>query len=103
MPRTSNRFHDARQGSALAVRVIPRAGRNQIAELMDDGRVKIRLAAAPVDGEANQQLIRFLSEVLQVPRSAIEIVAGLTSRDKLVTVLSLDAETLQQRISALVD
>jgi uncharacterized protein (TIGR00251 family) len=84
------------------VRVIPRAGRNQIAELMDDGRVKIRLTAAPVDGEANQQLIRFLAEVLQVPRSAIEIVGGLSSRDKLVTVLGLDAETLQQRILALV-
>jgi uncharacterized protein (TIGR00251 family) len=84
------------------VRVIPRAARNQIAELMDDGRVKIRLTAAPVDGEANQQLIRFLAEVLQVPRSAIEIVGGLSSRDKLVTVLGLDAETLQQRILALV-
>ena len=102
MPPRSHRFHDARQGSALAVRVIARAGRNQIAELMDDGRVKIRLAAAPVDGEANQQLIRFLADALHVPKSAIEIVAGLTSRDKLVTVLNLDAETLQQRISALV-
>jgi len=102
MPPTSHRFHDARQGSALAVRVIPRAGRNQIVELMDDGRVKVRLAAAPVNGEANQQLIRFLADALDVPKSAIEIVAGLTSRDKLVTVLDLDAETLQQRISALV-
>jgi uncharacterized protein (TIGR00251 family) len=102
MPPRSHRLHDARQGSALAVRVIPRSGRNQIAELMDDGRVKIRLAAAPVDGEANQQLIRFLAEVLHVPKSAIEIVAGLSSRDKLVTVLNLDAETLQQRIVALV-
>jgi uncharacterized protein (TIGR00251 family) len=82
--------------------VIPRAARNQIAALMDDGRVKVRLAAAPVDGEANQQLVRFLAEALDVPRSAIEIVAGLTSRDKLVAVLNLDAETLQQRISALV-
>jgi len=102
MPPTSHRFHDARQGSALAVRVIPRAGRNQIVELMDDGRVKVRLAAAPVNGEANQQLIRFLADALDVPKSAIEIVAGLTSRDKLVTVLNLDAETLQQRIAALV-
>jgi len=102
MPPTSHHFHDARQGSALAVRVIPRAGRNQIVELMDDGRVKVRLAAAPVNGEANQQLIRFLADALDVPKSAIEIVAGLTSRDKLVTVLNLDAETLQQRISALV-
>jgi uncharacterized protein (TIGR00251 family) len=102
MPPRDHRFHDARQGSALAVRVIPRAGRNQISELMDDGRVKIRLAAAPVDGEANQQLIRFLADALHVPKSAIEIVAGLTSRDKLVTVLNLDAETLEERISALI-
>jgi uncharacterized protein (TIGR00251 family) len=101
-PTRSPRLHDARLGSALAVRVIPRAGKNQIAEIMNDGRVKIRLTAAPVDGEANQQLIRFLAEALHVSKSTIEIVAGQTGRDKLVAVHDLDPQSLQQRIAALV-
>ena len=101
MPQSQHRFHDARHGAALAVRVSPRAGRTEIAEVMADGTVKIRLTAAPVDGEANQQLIRFLADALKVPRSRIEIVAGATGRDKIVSVLGLDAATLQRRIAAL--
>ena len=69
---------------------------------MDDGSVKIRLTAAPVDGEANAQLIAFLADALNVPKSKVEIVAGLTSRNKLVSVLGLDAASLQTRLTALV-
>jgi hypothetical protein len=68
---------------------------------MADGTVKIRLTAAPVDGEANKQLIRFLAEVLKIPQSRIEIVAGASGRDKIVSVLGLDAATLQRRIATL--
>ena len=102
MPRAEHRFHDARQGAALAVRVLPRASRNEVAALLADGTVKIRLTAAPVDGEANKQLIRFLADALQIPPSRIEIVAGASGRHKIVTVLGLDAATLQRRIAALV-
>ena len=101
MAHSQHRFHDARHGAALAVRVLPRAGRNEIAEVMADGTVKIRLTAAPVDGEANKQLVRFLAEALKVPHSRIEIVAGATGRDKIVSVLGLDAATLHARITAL--
>ena len=102
MPQSEHRFHDARHGAALAVRVLPRASRNEIAEVMADGTVKIRLTAAPVDGEANKQLILFLAEALKIPASRIEIVAGAAGRHKIVSVLGLDAATLQRRIAALV-
>ena len=101
MPQAQHRFHGAQHGAALAVRVLPRAGRNEFAEVMADGTVKIRLTAAPVDGEANKQLIRFLAEALKIPHSRIEIVSGATGRDKIVTVLGLDAATLHARITAL--
>lgn len=101
MPQAQHRFHDAQRGAALAIRVLPRAGRNEVAEVMADGTVKIRLTAAPVDGEANKQLIRFLAEALKIPQSRIEIVAGATARDKIVAVLGLDAAALHARISAL--
>ena len=96
-------FHDGRAGSALAVRVTPRASRNRIAEVLNDGTVKIQLTAAPVDGEANEKLIAFLSKVLEVAKSRIQIVAGATGRDKLISVDGLDAASLHARIMAGVD
>jgi uncharacterized protein (TIGR00251 family) len=93
-------LHDGRKGSALAVRVTPRASRNEIVELLDDGTIKVRIASSPVDQEANEALIGFLSEVLGVPRSRLDIVAGATGRDKLISVVDMDAETAHQRIVA---
>jgi len=55
-------MHDGKVGSALAVRVLPRSSRNEIAGVMEDGTVKIRLTSPPVDGKANQALVEFLSE-----------------------------------------
>ena len=100
MSKRSFHLHDGQTGSALAVRVTPRASRNKIAEVMSDGTVKIHLSAPPVDGEANEKLIEFLSEVLGTPKTHIEIVAGATRRDKLVSVLDMDAETVHKRIIA---
>jgi uncharacterized protein len=94
------KLHNGQKGSALAVRVTPRASRNEIVELMDDGTIKVRLAAPPSDNEANEALIGFLSDVLGVPKSRLDIVAGASGRDKLISVVDMDAETAHQRILA---
>ena len=99
MARRKYRLHDGRAGSALAVRVTPRASRDQITEVLGDGTVKIQLTAAPVDGEANERLIVFLAKILDVPKSRVEIVAGATGRDKLISVVGMDASTLHARIT----
>jgi uncharacterized protein (TIGR00251 family) len=91
-------LHDGKKGSALAVRVTPRASRNEIVEILSDGTVKIRLTSPPVEGKANEALVAFLSEVLDVPRSHIDIVAGATGRDKLVSILDMDTDEVQQKI-----
>ena len=93
-------LHDGKKGSALAIRVTPRASRNEIVELLDDGTIKVRIAAPPSDNEANETLISFLAEVLGVPKSRLDIVAGVSGRDKLVSVVDMDAETAHQRILA---
>ena len=93
-------LHDGKKGAALAVRVTPRASRNEIAEVLDDGTIKIRIAAQPADDEANAALLDFMSEILGVPKSRLDIVAGLTGRDKLISVVDMDAETAHQRIVA---
>ena len=93
-------LHDGKKGSALAVRVTPRASRNEIVELLDDGTIKVRIASPPTDSEANDTLIEFLSQILGVPRSRLDIVAGLTGRDKLISVVDMDADTAHKRILA---
>jgi uncharacterized protein (TIGR00251 family) len=93
-------MHDGQKGSALAVRVTPRASRNEIVELLEDGTVKVRLATSPADDEANAALLDFLSEILGVPRSQLDIVAGVIGRDKLISVVDMDVETAHQRIVA---
>jgi len=93
-------LHDGKKGSAIAVRVTPRASRNEIVELLEDGTIKVRLAAPPSDNESNEALISFLSEILGVPTSRLDIVAGASGRDKLIAVVDMDAETAHQRILA---
>jgi uncharacterized protein len=94
------KMHSGQKGSALAVRVTPRASRNEVVEILDDGTVRVRLAASPADDEANAALIEFLSEILGVPTSKLDIVAGAIGRDKLVSIVDMDVETAHQRIVA---
>ena len=94
------KLHDGQRGSALAVRVTPRANRNEIVEILDDGTIRVRLAAPPTDNEANTALIDFLSDILGVPKSKLDIVAGNAGRDKLISVVDMDVETAHKRILA---
>ena len=72
------------------MRVVPRAGRSGVAGTRD-GALLVRLAAAPVDGEANAELIEVLARALDLPKRRIEIVSGDRSRSKRVRVIGLDA------------
>ena len=83
----------------FAVHVQPRAKRTEVAG-MHGGAVKIRLAAPPVDGAANDALRRFLAERLCVPRAAVRVVAGLASRDKLIEVDGFGAAAARRTLLA---
>jgi uncharacterized protein len=85
-------------GAAISVRVTPRSPKNEITEILDNGTIKIRLNAPPVDGKANQALIEFLAKMLEVKPAQIDIIAGLTSKDKLLTITGLRPEDVQQKI-----
>jgi uncharacterized protein (TIGR00251 family) len=88
-----------RADDAVEVRVVPRAGRSAVAG-MRDGAVLVRLAAAPVDGAANAELIDILSRTLKVPKRDITIVSGERSRTKRVRVASMDPPTVAARLLA---
>ena len=96
-------LHSGQRGSALAVRITPRASRNQIAGVLDDGTIKVYLVSDPSEDELNTELLGYLADVLGVPKSRVEVVAGETGRDKLVSVMDMDVETAQQRVLAHID
>ncbi len=98
MSPKKHRFHDGKRGAAISVRVTPRARHNEIVEVLSDNTIKIRLTAPPVEGKANEALVKFLAEVLDVQASRIEVVAGETGRDKLVSILDMTVEQVQKKI-----
>lgn len=84
-------------GALLEVWVQPRASRDGVAGFHGE-RLKVRVAAPPVDGEANEALTRFLAKALGVPRSAVTIVRGHTGRHKSVRVTGLTPEEVRARL-----
>jgi len=88
------------QGYVLKVHVVPGARQTAIAGLHGD-RLKVKVAAPPEKGRANQELLDFLARALQVPRQALHLTLGVASRTKVVTVHDLSPE-LRSRLLALI-
>ena len=76
------------------VRVLTRASRTEIAGVHGDA-LKIRLAASPVEGAANAELITLLAKQLRLPKSAISIVRGLKGRDKVLEAAGATRDQLR--------
>ena len=88
-----------KEGAVLAVLAVPRARTTEFAGLEGD-KIRIRVAAPPVDGAANDTLVRFLSRVLSIPRSRLTIVGGESGRRKRILVVGMSPENLAQRLAA---
>lgn len=80
----------------INVRVIPRSSKSELA--WEQGAIRARLKAPPVDGAANKALLELLAERLAIPRSAITIVRGTTSRQKMVEIEGVTVEEVERRI-----
>jgi hypothetical protein len=84
----------------ITVRVVPRAGHTRVAGVRD-GALVVRLAAAPVDGAANEALVALVAGALGVPKSRVALAGGARSRDKRVRVDGLSPEDARRRLSAI--
>jgi uncharacterized protein (TIGR00251 family) len=85
--------------SRITVRLTPRASRDEV--LGFQGEVlRVRVKAPPVEGRANEALLRLLAKVLEIPRSSLAIVWGQTSRDKIVAVDGLEAAEVRRRVES---
>lgn len=96
-------LEDRPEGALLRVQVQPRARRSEVAEIVAGpegraSRMKIRIAAPPVDGAANDELVAYLSRALGVPKSRIEIVRGQTGRLKDLLCSGLPAKDVRTRL-----
>ncbi len=70
----------------IVIRVLPRSSKDCIVGIQSDGSLKIKLAAPPVEGEANQRLIKFLRRAWRLPKSKIRIASGERSRRKIIEI-----------------
>jgi uncharacterized protein YggU (UPF0235/DUF167 family) len=90
MPTQQNPWRFSERGVSVAVRVTPRGGRDAIEgrDRLADGRtvLKLRVRALAEDGAANAAVIALLARALNVPRSALRVAAGITSRHKQIVV-----------------
>jgi len=84
-------------GVMLRVRVTPRGGRDALVG-WQDGLLRVRLAAPPVEGRANEALIRFLAKTLGLPPRDVRLVGGETSREKRLAIDGIGAEELHARL-----
>ena len=80
----------------FAVRLTPRTAADQVDGVVD-GVLRVRVGAPAVGGSANVALIRLLADELDIPRRDIRIVAGATSRQKLLVIDGAPAEALTER------
>jgi uncharacterized protein (TIGR00251 family) len=92
------KIEDRPGGVRISVHVQPRASRTEIAGAHGDA-LKVRLAAPPVDGAANEALVTFLTDRFAVPRRAITIVSGAQSRAKVVEVAGLTAADVRRLLN----
>ena len=84
-------------GVRLRLRVQPRASRDEVAGVAGDA-IRVRLTAPPVEGAANEALVRFLADRRAISRSSVALVSGRTGRSKLVEVSGLTAEEASRRL-----
>ncbi|MBI2153691.1 MAG: DUF167 domain-containing protein [Candidatus Rokubacteria bacterium] len=83
----------------LRVRVQPRAFKDELVG-WDGATLRVRVCAAPVDGEANDALLALLARTFRLPRSAVTLVRGSHARDKLVSIQGCSLATLAARLKA---
>ena len=87
------------ESCTIKVSVQPKSSRNQV-DGFQDGALRVRVTAAPTEGQANAAVIAILAKTLGVSKSRLEIIRGYSSRDKVVSVDTLTEQEVQRKIEA---
>jgi uncharacterized protein (TIGR00251 family) len=89
-------------GVTFAVRVQPRAAKSGVAGELD-GVLKVRLASPPIEGQANEELIRLLAKLFDAPRQRIAILFGQTSKNKVVSLSGISVDEARRVLAEALD
>jgi uncharacterized protein (TIGR00251 family) len=96
-------LYESTQGVSFAVRVQPRSSRTGIRGLLGEGdttTLKVGLAAPPLDGRANKELIEYFSALFHVAQFSVDVISGLQSRNKILRVTGPTAEQVRIVLNA---
>ena len=89
---------ESKKGLTFEIQVTPHASREEIVG-MQEGALKIKITASPVEGAANEACLKLLAKALKLRKSQLEILAGAKSRKKVVLVKDISKEDLEEKIS----
>ena len=87
-------YSEKDRGLTFAVRIVPRASRSEIAGEYN-GALRIRIAAPPVEGAANRELVRLLAKLFKLPQNSVAILSGAGSKNKTVHITGADSAKLE--------
>jgi uncharacterized protein (TIGR00251 family) len=88
-------YREDSTGVTFAVRVVPRATRREVAGL-HDGALRIRVAAPPVEGAANRELVKFLAKRFKIAQASITLMSGASSKNKIIRIANPGAALREQ-------
>ena len=89
-------FHDGEKGSALAVRISDDQGKTGIRNVLEDGTLVINITGKTKD--INRELIKFLAKILKINEKRFDIVAGMEGSEKLISILDITPEKVQELV-----
>ncbi|GAP10898.1 uncharacterized conserved protein [Bellilinea caldifistulae] len=98
----NNRFHDAKSGSAITVSLHLNAKVNKVEKVLPDGTLQIGLVNPKEDPAVDADLIKFLSNLFDVPSNRFEIISGKNTSHKLISIIGVSVDQVQQIIGRLV-
>lgn len=96
---TNDAIQQTPTGVSIRIYVAPQSSANKVVGV-HNGAIKVALTAPPVEGAANKALVEFLAKLLGVPRSGVGIIAGETSRQKIVQVRGIEVGKVQSKLLA---
>ena len=79
-------YKKTKNGITIEIKVEPRASKKGIAGVMDNNILKVKLSAPPVEGAANEELIKIIAEATGIKKSSIRIIRGLSSKNKVIEI-----------------
>jgi uncharacterized protein YggU (UPF0235/DUF167 family) len=91
---TKPRFRKSNSGAAITVRLL-HGDKNALLDILEDGTISLQLIYGTEESQVNREMIVFLSKLLKIPPSSLEIIAGLSGQNKLVAISGLNPESVQ--------